>query len=182
MSSEQVTTLNRYANGKIYKIYVQGSDTCYVGSTCTLLYKRMNSHRSDYKRYLDGTYNYVSSFEILENPNAIIELVEDYPCERKEQLNMREGYYIRITNCVNRHISGAIAAAGGEQVYRLEYSREYNETNREQINVRQRQYNEINREQINAKITCEICNCQISRSNFSKHNKSQKHIRNSASS
>jgi hypothetical protein len=31
-----------------------------------------------------------------------IELIEEYPCKNKMQLNKREGYYIRNNDCVNK--------------------------------------------------------------------------------
>ena len=38
--------------------------------------------------------------------NCKIELLEDYPCENKEQLLKREGYYIQNNDCVNRCVAG----------------------------------------------------------------------------
>ena len=43
-----------------------------------------------------------SSKKVIEEGRAYIELLEDFPCERKEQLRKREGELIRATaNCVN---------------------------------------------------------------------------------
>ena len=38
--------------------------------------------------------------------NCEIVWIEDYPCERKEQLTARERYYIENINCVNKLIPG----------------------------------------------------------------------------
>jgi hypothetical protein len=35
-----------------------------------------------------------------------IELIECFPCDNKEQLNKKEGEYIRKLDCVNRNIAG----------------------------------------------------------------------------
>jgi hypothetical protein len=35
-----------------------------------------------------------------------IELIEEFPCENKMELNAREGYYIRTLDCVNKVIPG----------------------------------------------------------------------------
>ena len=48
--------MNRYENGKIYKIVDTGYNKCYVGSTCESLSQRMARHRKDYARYLKETY------------------------------------------------------------------------------------------------------------------------------
>jgi hypothetical protein len=39
---------------------------------------------------------------VLENGNFSIVLLEDYPCERKEQLLARERYFIETLDCVNK--------------------------------------------------------------------------------
>jgi len=46
------------------------------------------------------------SGEILQYPDAYIELIENFPCENKEQLNKREGEIIRSMDCVNKRIAG----------------------------------------------------------------------------
>ena len=43
--------MNRYENGKIYKITDVGYNKCYIGSTCENLSKRMERHRKQYKEY-----------------------------------------------------------------------------------------------------------------------------------
>jgi hypothetical protein len=35
-----------------------------------------------------------------------IELIEEFPCENKMELNKREGHYIRTLDCVNKVIPG----------------------------------------------------------------------------
>ena len=71
----------------------------YIGSTVSPLYKRMTQHKAP--------SNDASSKSIVEAGDAYIELLEDFPCERREQLNKREGELIRATaNCVNKMIAG----------------------------------------------------------------------------
>ena len=45
--------VNRYENGKIYKITDVGYNKCYIGSTCESLSKRMERHRKQYKERED---------------------------------------------------------------------------------------------------------------------------------
>ena len=46
--------MNRYENGKIYKLVDVGYNKCYIGSTCESLSKRMERHRKQYKEYSKG--------------------------------------------------------------------------------------------------------------------------------
>ena len=78
-----------YQNGKIYKIYSYENDDVYYGSTVETLSRRMSSHRGKFKQYKEGKTNFTTSFIILEFETAKIELVEDFPCENKEQLLQR---------------------------------------------------------------------------------------------
>lgn len=96
--------LQKYQRGKIYKIVCNKTNKCYIGSTCeTRLCNRINKHRDSFKRYLKGTYSYVSSFEIFENDDYDIVLIEEYPCNSKDQLHSRERFWIENSeNCVNR--------------------------------------------------------------------------------
>ena len=93
-----------YKNGKVYCLRSHQTDDVYIGSTCTPLHKRLYYHRSDYTRWKDDKYHYVTSFKILEYDDAYIELLEDYPCERKEQLYKREKELIREMDRVNKRI------------------------------------------------------------------------------
>lgn len=91
-----------YKYGKVYAIRSHQTDKVYVGSTTTPLYVRMAKHRFDCKNKRNG----ITSFEILKNDDAYIELLENFPCNSKEELNRKEGEYIRLLNCVNKCISG----------------------------------------------------------------------------
>lgn len=94
----------KYQRGKIYKIVCNKTGKAYVGSTCeNRLCSRINKHRDCYKRYLKGTYHYVSSFDVFENDDYDIVLIESYPCNSKDELHSRERHWIETTDkCVNR--------------------------------------------------------------------------------
>ena len=93
-----------YQNGQIYAIRSYQTDMIYIGSTCTLLSKRFYEHKSNYKLQR----KYISSFEILKYDDAYIELLEDYPCKSKKELERREGQLIRENRelCVNVIVVG----------------------------------------------------------------------------
>lgn len=81
-----------YANGKIYKI--TGSGMTYYGSTTQPLHKRLSCHKCK--------LNY-SSKQIIELGNYDICLVELFPCKTKEELHMRERFYIENNECINKN-------------------------------------------------------------------------------
>jgi Uri superfamily endonuclease len=87
-----------YQDGKIYKI--TAGNLTYFGSTTQPLSKRLAQHRSDKKVKPNSN---MSSFPLLDMPDCKIILVEDYPCERREQLLAREAYYIENYECVNKN-------------------------------------------------------------------------------
>ena len=92
-----------YKNGKIYKIVCNTTGLQYIGSTCNpYLSTRLAQHRAVYKRYLQNKKNnFISSFEVLKNENYEIILIENCPCETKDQLHARERFHIENNDCVN---------------------------------------------------------------------------------
>lgn len=98
---------NKYRNGKIYKIVDLGHNKCYIGSTIQMLCDRMNGHRVTHrkgdKKYKTTVSNLFDEYGI---DNCKILLIESYPCNSKEELLAREGYYIQSTECVNKCVPG----------------------------------------------------------------------------
>src|SRR5438128_267479 len=96
-----------YSKGKVYKLVSNVSDLIYIGSTINPLYKRKNIHIQDYKRYLNGKFNYVSSFEIIKLgvENLDIILLEQVKASNRDELNARERFYIESMTCVNKQIT-----------------------------------------------------------------------------
>jgi hypothetical protein len=95
-----------YKLGKIYQIWSPNTDKVYIGSTVQPLHKRFDAH----KRGLTGE-RYTNSRKVLECGEARIELIEDYPCARKSELNRREGQVMRgYDNRVNKCIAGRTRA------------------------------------------------------------------------
>ena len=101
---------NKYRKGKIYIIRSDQTDEIYIGSTVMKLEKRLRKHESNFREFNNGTYNYVTSFELLKHNNYKIELLEAYPCVSKKKLRRREGHYIKTIECVNKVIPGRTKA------------------------------------------------------------------------
>ena len=113
-----------YQNGKIYKLWTLEGNDIYIGSTTLSLSQRRADH---VKKFKNGK-GCSSSKILFEKYNDIrIELLEECPCENKEQLTKKEGEYIRNNICVNKEIAGRT-------------DKEYREDNKEKIKERHKEY------------------------------------------
>ena len=99
-----------YSKGKIYKIICDETDRCYIGSTVQSLTKRFQDHKYKHTSWKNGkSKSFIRSSEMFEEhgrQNCSIELIENYPCDNKKELERREGYYIKNNNCYNKAIAG----------------------------------------------------------------------------
>tara|TARA_R110002167_G_scaffold350664_1_gene562931 strand:- start:316 stop:825 length:510 start_codon:yes stop_codon:yes gene_type:complete len=118
-----------YANGKIYKIVGEDGST-YYGSTVQNLRLRKNEHRS-----CKGT---TAHQKIISQMDWKMILVENYPCESKKELELREAWYIRGNPCVNKYIPGRT---------KREYMKKYSEEHSEKINAYQVEYRKKHHEE-----------------------------------
>jgi len=142
--------MEKYNRGKVYKLVSDKSNLVYYGSTICKLSIRLAKHRYEYKACVNGKRHYVSSFEIIKLDDAKIILVEDFPCERKEQLLARERFYIENNDCVNKTIPGRT-----KEEYRAthkdeakEYSKEWRDTNKDKKKEMDRIYKAKNKEKL----------------------------------
>ena len=93
-----------YANGKIYKIVCNVTGLIYIGSTTKeYLSQRLAEHKKKFTWFMKDKEKRKSmtSFKIIENNNYEIVLIENFPCEIKDQLHARERFYIESMECVN---------------------------------------------------------------------------------
>lgn len=101
-----------YEEGKIYKIEPivdHDENEIYIGSTCKTLDDRFKTHKACYNLYLrqDKKVAFTRSFILFEKygyDNCEIVLLEDYPCESKNELRLREAYYIKLLKNINHNI------------------------------------------------------------------------------
>ena len=172
-----------YTKGKIYCLRSHQTDDVYVGSTVESLSNRKAKHKNAYKRFLNGKSNYVTSFEIIKYDDCYIELIEDCPCENKEQLSKKEGEYIRNMDCINKYVAGRTV----KEYYKdnkekiKEKAKEYRENNKEKIRESKKKYRENNKEKIKEyrednkeKIICE-CGCKVNKLQLTTHKRTEKH-------
>jgi len=149
----------RYQKSKIYKIVCRDTEKVYIGATCEhYLSDRLKGHRNGYKLYLENKKKYVSSYEIIKNNNYYIELIELFPCNCIEELNVRERYYINSIDCVNKN--GKELTEDEKKEVRKEQNKKY--------------YEKVKNDKMLKKITCEICNKEICSNSIKYHLKSAK--------
>ena len=136
-----------YENGKIYAIRSHQTDDIYIGSTTQPLYKRLSSHKANFK---DKSYRYVSSNELLKYDDVYIELLQGYCCDNKMELLKREGEFIRSMDCVNKRVAGRTKQEYLEDTkeYRKKWGEEYYEINKDKIKIKKREYYEANQDKI----------------------------------
>ena len=155
-----------YQNGKIYKIYCNITEEVYYGSTTVPLCKRMSGHRSNYAICLEGgKRSTCKSFAILGRGDYSYSLVEDCPCNSKEQLFARERFYIQNNYCVNKCVPGrtvkewyednkAILLEKAKKRYEgnkevmLQKAKKHYEGNKEVMLQKKKEYREDNKEMI----------------------------------
>ena len=159
---------NKYSKGKIYKITDVGYNKCYIGSTCESLSQRMARHRHNYKQFLNGNHGCSTAFLIFGEfsiDNCKIELLETYPCNSKEELERREGYFIKKHKCINKVVAGRTAKELYDDTHEHQLKRfhEYYINNRDKVLQRKA-----------TKMVC-ICGATIATNNISRHNKTKKH-------
>jgi len=187
-----------YQQAKIYKIYSHlNPDEIYIGSTTNeRLSERMSKHRNTFINKDKYTHHYqTKAFIIFEKygiENCIIELIENYPCISKDELNAREGYYIRTLKCVNRNIPDRTKEEyrkdNKEKLNQLtktwceknkerskEIKKNWQLRNPEKVKEKSKIYNDIKNK---LKWTCETCNVEMRNTSKYYHLTTKKHLDN----
>jgi len=141
--------MNKYQNGKIYQITSKQTDDVYIGSTIYELDFRMKNHKNCLN---------TSSKHIVKYDDAIIELIEEYPCETKDELLWRERYWIENMKCVNKQrpivTKEELVNMRKINKQKIEYKqqqKQYRELNREHSKEYHIKYNAINSVDISIK-------------------------------
>ena len=162
----------------------------------------MTNHRSDYKMYLKGKKKYLSSFKVMENKDYDIILIEDFPCNSKDQLFARERYYTNTIECVNicknqglclelgwgkyckeyYKVNASTIKAKSKDYYKENTNRikarhkDYYSENTETIKIKQKEYIDENKEKRYEKFTCP-CGGKYTHCSRARHFKTKKHLK-----
>ena len=127
-----------YQQAKIYKIVDNRTDEIFIGSTCySTLARALASCVDNYRSYVkDNARGYRSYFKFFEdNDDYDIILIENFPCNSKDELNARLKYNIKNNECVNKIIIGRTR-------------KEYNEDNKEKLNKYKYEYQSNNKDKV----------------------------------
>ena len=175
--------MSKYQRGKIYKIVDNTNDNIYIGSTCEpTLARRLAKHISIYRAHLKQTQkSYVRSIDIIKNGNYNIVLLENYPCETKDELLARERHYIEALVCVNKLIPKQTrkewSLTNSDRIKQVRAI--YKIENRKTISSKNKEYFLKNKEAINKKrnihISC-VCGSVYYKCNKCHHVKCARHI------
>jgi hypothetical protein len=143
--------LNKYQNGKIYKLWSLETDEIYVGSTCSPLYKRMSKHKDSLKRGQKSNYKLYQEMVKKGEETFRIELVENFPCTTIDELRKREGYWIReLKATLNMKIAGRTPKDYRDEHKEemKEYLKQYRKNNYEKLSKDQKIRRENNKDYI----------------------------------
>ena len=184
-----------YKQGKIYKIHCNVTGEDYYGSTTYTLQVRINDHTSKCKKPLNRQ---CKSRQIIERNNFQIELVENYPCETKKELHIRERYYIDNFPNINHYVPTRTQKEYKEihKEFIKEYNANYCKEHRQERNEysanlyktnkdyrqkgleRASQYYKENKKKVLERLLCKyVCECGVKGivGNKSRHEKTQRH-------
>jgi hypothetical protein len=175
--------------GKIYKLICNKTNNVYYGSTSQSLMKRRDNHRQQYKQYLKGKCNFITSFEIIKDDDFIIELVESIEFNDKKELIARERYYIQNNDCVNKYIPSRT-----HKEYYIEHKEHFNQKGKEHYQNNKDQYRKNQkkwaidhpdkvkqyRKKYKSSLGLFICECGLSCKNskwdIERHKNTKKHL------
>jgi len=160
-----------YKNGKIYRVICSATGRQYIGSTCSTLVKRLYNHKRKYNECMTKDFIEPKIF-----------LIEDFPCDRKEQLLSRERFHIESNDCVNKVIPTRTIKEYYEQnKKKIKEDHElWKKKNKLKIKEYHKQYRQDNKETISKKekekFNCE-CGGKYTHVHKSTHLKTEKHIK-----
>jgi len=150
--------MNKYENGKIYKITCDKTDKIYIGATILKLNLRFNRHKTDYKNFKSGKdKKHTNSTLIFDASDNIYDtkiiLIEKFPCNSKEELQKREFEIITNTkNCVNCYNGKWVYDKKYQKEHKKEYSENYRKVNKNKIKEYNKkyskEYNKVNKNKI----------------------------------
>ena len=132
---------SKYQKGKIYKLTCDDVNLVYYGSTIKKLQDRLGNHKAPSNATVSRTMRDIGGLKI--------ELVEEYPCNSRRELEQREQYYIDNNECIN--FKPAFITKEQKEERNKEYKKEYQKANRDKINQKLKEYQKANKEKLKEK-------------------------------
>jgi len=191
----------KYENSIIYKLCHQNdleNNNIYIGST-TNFRTRKNNHKFNCNNENNKKYNY-PVYQFIRNNGDWSEWkmipIEKYPCNGKEELKIRERYYIEF---FKSKLNQIIPTRTHKQWYvdnkeklqeyeknrprlyngeKSQYDKKYYEANKEKILEKTKQYSKANKDIISEKrkekVVCDHCGSEIRKYDLNRHKKTNK--------
>jgi hypothetical protein len=133
--------MKKFSKGKIYKIVCNLTKKIYIGSTCeSTLARRLAKHVSYINFYIKNNKTiHLSSYDIIKGGDYYIELIELFPCNSKDELFVREKYYIDLINCINKN--KPISTLEEKKEYSINYTKQ-NKNKIKEYSINYRKKNE----------------------------------------
>jgi hypothetical protein len=142
-----------YDEGKIYKLSCEDGHY-YYGSTIAALWSRLQGHKLASKKQPYRVYAHINT---IGWDKVVIELIENYPCSDKNELNKKESEYIHNSRndplCLNTILSCATKEQKREKrkEYVKEHPRVITEDRREYQKGYLKEWREAHKEEIKKK-------------------------------
>jgi mRNA degradation ribonuclease J1/J2 len=151
-----------YSKGKIYKIVVDTEEQYkpYVGSSCQELSQRMTDHRENYKAWKKNKQTCCNSYDLFDRfgvENCKIILLEEYSCDSRMKLLMKEREWFDKMECCNKcrpyiskeeriNYNKELCNQNMEQI--IKYKKEWYESNKEHVSERGKIYRDEHKEEL----------------------------------
>jgi len=172
----------------VYKIYKEGCDDCYIGSSVNIK-RRIIKHKSrchnendiNYNMNLykfirenggwdEWSYKILIHTDIVDNRRQLEKIEQDIINKYKPTLNGKKAF---TTEEERKDYEKEWYKNNKERI--KEYSKEYKAKNKDIIKEKNKKYREKNKEQINQKyrekVECDICSSIVSRDGLTRHKK-----------
>ena len=200
--------MDKYSNAKIYRLCHTITDTkiidgitykseiqkpnsqIYIGSTCNSLEKRLYQH--NYACANKDTTTQCTSYKLYDiSKDVSIQLIENFPCKTKEELNIRERHWIETTaNCINKNIPGRewderhidnrdhnLTRMKNWREANKDHVRTYNQTIKLEANEKAKEryangYGEARNNKKKEKAICDVCQKEMNKNSLWTHKKS----------
>jgi hypothetical protein len=157
--------MERYHSGKIYKLVNDVDDKIYIGSPCLSLAKRLYSHKTSAIR--KPSQRVYAHLNVIGFSHVRIILIENWPCNSKNLLEARERHWIEQLKSELNTLTTART---------VHERRQYNNVQASQYKARHcERVLEAQRIRKAARVTCAVCNTEMSYSSIIKHNSSKTH-------